>query len=432
MLEKRDAAGGRPVRSVIIARVIPSLSSWRSRDRTAVGLIVVALVGSLVFYMHSAYGHGDITLYHRYAQAFWLGPNMLRSLPAEYPILSLVPFTLTLLPPIPDFVTVFALWMLLLLLAGYVALRNRESARVAEVCGVYLALGGFATVLGRYDLVPAAATVLAYWAARGRRFPLAYALLAVGALLKLYPVFLVPIVILEQYRALDRQPLRSSPPRAVIEGVALFAGIVAAGFAITAVINPGGWLGPFTYNAHRPLQVESVPASLLWLSGLLGLPTTPDHSFHSYNLVGRLDTLLSPLSELALVAGCCWIYLRQLQGRLAFARALTLCVLVIVCTDRVFSPQYLIWVLPFVAITERDYDPLWLAICGLTTLIFPYAYDFAGLHGSGTPASYPFFFPGLIALRNALLLVVLVRYAQRSEVAVEAVPEGEARLATTG
>jgi uncharacterized membrane protein len=421
--EPSEPASARPARSGIIPRVIASLKSWPPRDRAALALIVAVLLGSLVFYMHSAYGHGDITLYHRYARDFWLGSPPLRSLPAEYPLLSLVPFTLTLLPPLHDFVSVFGAWMLLLFLAGYVALRRRESAQAAEVCGVYLAVGCFATVLGRYDLVPAAATVMAYWAARQRRFTLAYALLAAGTLLKLYPVLLLPILVLEHYQALGLRPLRAAPPRSVLRGVALFAVAVVAVFAATALLNPGGWLGPFVYNAHRPLQVESVPASLLWLSGLVGLSTAPDHSFHSYNLVGQADGVLSALTDLALVGGCLWIYWRQMQGRLSFAQAAALCVLVVVCTNRVFSPQYLMWVLPLLAIAEPSYDVVLLTACALTTVIFPFAYDWAGLHGSGTPTSYPLFFPALIAARNALLVIAAARFAGRSAPATVRAPE---------
>ncbi len=416
-------SGSRRARSGIIHGVIASLTSWRPRDRVALAMIGATLLGSLALYMHSAYGHGDITLYHRYAKAFWLGSPPLRSLPAEYPLLSLLPFTLTLLPPLPDFVSVFAAWMALLFVVGLVAIRRRESASAAEVCGVYLVLGCFGTLLGRYDLLPAATTVLAYWLAKDRRFTLAYGMLAIGTLLKLYPLLLVPILVLEQYRALNLHVLRDRPPRAVLQGVALFTGAVVAVFAVSAILNPGGWLGPFTYNSQRPLQVESVPASLLWLSGLLGFPTAPDHSFHSYNLVGQIDGILSGMTELALVAGCLWIYWRQLSGRMAFGRALALCLLVIVSTNRVFSPQYLMWVLPMVVIMEQEYDVTWLAICALTTVIFPYAYDWAGLHGTGTPASYPLFFPALIAVRNALLLVATLRFGQHSQLARDTVPE---------
>src|SRR5713226_2011407 len=125
----------------MIPPVIESLASLTRRERAAVALMVAALLASLVFYMHSAFGHGDITLYHQYALDFWTGRHALRSLPQEYPLLSLLPFTLTVLPPLRDFVSVFGLWMLLLFAAVYFAIRRRESARAAEVCGVYLVVG---------------------------------------------------------------------------------------------------------------------------------------------------------------------------------------------------------------------------------------------------------------------------------------------------
>lgn len=411
---------------------LAGLLGRRGRERAVLAALLAVLLGSLVLYVHSAYGHGDVSLYHRYAQAFWLGSPRLRSLPAEYPPLSLAPFTLTLIPPLPDWVSVFALWMLALFLAGFAAIRRRESARAAEVAGVYLVLAGFGTLLGRFDLVPAAATVVAYWAATERRFDLAYALLAAGTLLKLYPAALLPVVALQQYRALEVAPLRrvppttldsdsrggirlrQAPPAAVLRGVGLFAGVVAAGFAVSAALDPGGWLGPLAYNARRPLQVESVPATLLWLGGLAGLPAVPDHSFHSYNLVGPLQGPLSAGADLALIGGCLWTYRQQLAGRLGFGPALATCLIVLVCCGRVLSPQYLIWVLPMVAIAAGEYDPAWLAVCALTTAIFPFAYLAAGLVGPGAPAAYPFAFGALIALRNALLVTAAYRFVRRS------------------
>ena len=401
-------------------------TSWLPRSRAVLALVVAALLGSFFLYVHGAYGHGDIDTYHRYALDFWLGSPPLRSLPAEYPPLSLLPFSLTLVPPLPDHVAVFAFWMLLLFLAGYVAIGRRESARAAEVFGVYLALGCFGTLLGRFDLVPAATVVIAYWAARRRRFALAYAMLALGTLLKLYPLFLVPVVALEQYRLIGADPFRL-PPRPVLRGLALFAVIVGGVFALAAGLDPDGWLGPFSFNAQRPLQVESVPASLLWFSGLAGLPTAADRSFNSYNLVGEAGGIISALAEMALVAGCLWVYWRQLSRRIAFGRALTLCVLVIICTDRVFSPQYLMWVLPLIAIAEQEYDALWLGVCALTTLVFPFAYDWTDLHGNPMPASYPVYLPALIAARNALLLAAAVRFARRSSPARVAARESRSR-----
>lgn len=400
----------------MVAHPIPRPAGpvWLTRNRVVLVLTAGVLLFALLRYLHDAYGHGDIDLYHTYALAFWSGTPPFHSLPAEYPMLALAAFTLTLLPPERDYVTVFGLWMLLLLAAGYVAVRRRESVRTAEVCAVYLVLGCYATVLGRYDLVPAAAVVVAYWAARSRRFDLAYGLLALGALLKLYPLLLVPVVALEQYRALGADPLRLPPPRAVLRGLAIVAVAVAGGFAVAAMLDPSHWLGALDFNAHRPLQVESVPASLLWLTGLAGLPVAADRSYNSYNLVGQASGIIGFASDLALLGGCLLVYWRQLNGRIEFGRALTLCVLVVICANRVLSPQYLIWVLPLVAIMERDYDLVWLAVCALTTLIFPFAYDSTGLRGQPMPAQYPPYFPALIAVRNALLIVGTVRFATRA------------------
>jgi hypothetical protein len=391
----------------------PVRPAWLTRNRVVLVATAGLLLLALLRYLPGAYGHGDIDVYHRYALAFWSGAPPFHALPAEYPVLALAPFTLTLLPPEQDYVTVFGLWMLLLVAAGYIAVRRRESARTAEVFAVYLVLGCYATVLGRYDLVPAAAVVVAYWAARSRRFDLAYGLLALGALLKLYPLVLVPVVAIEQYRALGAHPLRLPPPRAVVRGLAIALVTVTAGFVLAAVLVPSHWLGPLDFNAHRPLQVESVPASLLWLTGLAGLPVAADRSYNSYNLLGQASGIIGFAADLVLIGGCLFVYWRQLNLRMEFGRALTLCVLVVICANRVLSPQYLIWVLPLIAIMERDYGLVWLAVCALTTLIFPFAYDSTGLRGKPMPAEYPLYLPALIAVRNALLIVATVRFAMR-------------------
>jgi hypothetical protein len=391
------------------------------RTVLVLAVVVGALLASLVLYVRGPYGHGDVALYHQYALGFWAGSPP--SLPAEYPVLALLPFSLTLVPPVQDYVTLFALWMLALLLAGLVAIGRRESPRAAEVCAVYLALGGWGTLLGRYDLVPAAVTLVAWWAARERRFAVAYALLAVGALLKLYPALLVPALAIEHTRALGRDPLRviiramtlrALPPRPVLAGAALFCGIVVAGFLAALALDPAGWLGPFIYNGRRPLQVESLPATLLWASGLAGFHVAPDKSFRSDNVVGTLSGAIGLGALAALAAGLLWAWWSQAAGRLPFARAFAVCLLVVICTGRVLSPQYLIWVLPLVAILEGGYDPLWLLICLLTTLVFPFAYLQVHPVGSGPPASFPPLLLGLIALRNAALAVATVRFLRAS------------------
>ncbi len=387
-----------------------SIPSWPPRTWGVLALATGTLAASLFFYLNGAHHHGDIDLYHSYAHAFWLAGGLPHIIPTEYPLLAVLPFSLTMLPPVHQAVIVFGLWMLVLFVAGFVVLGRRESPRVAEICAVYLVVGAFATAVGRYDLVPLAITLGAYWFARSRRFLPAYALLAAGTLLKLYPAALLPIIAIEQYRVLGRGVLRSRPPAGVLGGVAAFSAIVAAGFGMAHLLDPAGWLGPFTYSLRRPIQVESVAATLLWAGSLAGFPVRPDRSFLSFNLVGSLEGTVGIICDAAFVAGVAWVLWRQASGKLDLGRALVALLLVVICTGRVFSPQYLIWVLPFIAIVERRYNPAWLVVCALTTLIYPIAYSGLAIDGSAPPVEFPLWFLGAIALRNFVMVAASLRF----------------------
>jgi hypothetical protein len=376
--------------------------------------------------------NGDVAEYHAYALAFWTQAPLFRHLPLEYPPLSIVPFTLTLLPSLPDVVDLFAVWMSVFIVLAYLWIRRAFSREQALAFAVLLLVGTNSTVLARFDLFPALATLGALWALRVRRFTWAYTLLAVGILLKLYPVFLVPVATIEQWRVL-RAPLQPRDPAAthpahladrlrqawrVVQaeaetsavrqtalGLLLCAAIVGATFGVAALLSPEGAFSGFSYESTRPLQIESVPASLLWLGTFVGLPAHHVFSFHSLNLVGPLDALLRPLSDVALVAGCLYVYWQQLRGRLDVSRALVACLCVVLVANKVFSPQYLIWVLPLVAIVE-GLDLRWLAIGVLTTFIYPFLY-FA--HTNIDLVATDWRFLPVIALRNVLLVLVTVR-----------------------
>lgn len=375
--------------------------------------------------------NGDVKEYYDYAIAFWTWHPYFHNLPVEYPPLAIVPFTLTLLPPILDYQTTFALWMGALVVLGYFGFLRYSTRARGLIYVFYLVLGAAATLLARFDIVPALVTLAALWAVERRRFGLAYALLAAGILLKLYPAFLVPIVAIEQWRVVSaraaaagrpaplarRQEWRAAPGaalrrlvghpavRQVALGLGLCAALVVVAFACALSFNPDGALSGFQYAGARPLQIESTPATILWLGSLVGIPAGPNYSFTSLNFVGPLDGVLKPLSAVALAGGCLWVYWRQARGRLSVGRAFLACLCVVLVTNKIFSPQYLIWVLPVVAETE-GFDLLWVAICFLTTLDFPILYQLR--HPIWTVSYTPLFMP-VLALRNGLLAWVTVR-----------------------
>jgi len=403
------------------------------------GALVGVLVGmNILFTKIFRLANGDVALYHTYALAFWTQPPLLHSFPVEYPPLSIIPFSLTLLPPIKDFLSVFNYWMIAIILLGYLGVRRFAGRRRALLYMLYLILGTMATILDRFDIVPALVTLAALWAAQRRRFADAYILLAVGVLLKLYPFFLIPLVAIEQWRALGAPNLwrlitdssngsqarrlpgrlrsagarlwRSAPAWRVAEGMAFGLGLIALAYVGALMLNPSGALTGFGYAGDRPLQVESTPATLLWLGSVVGIPAHAVFSFSSLNYVGPLDTFLKPLSAVALVAGCLWTYWRQARGRLTIGQAFIACLCAVIVTNKIFSPQYLIWVVPFVAAVE-GFDLVWIVICLMTTLIYPYLY---GLRNPISTVTFGWSFMPAVALRNLLLLYVTLRALTRA------------------
>jgi hypothetical protein len=365
---------------------------------------------------------GDIAEYFRYAVAFWHGSPPLTALPVEYPPLAILPFSLTLLPFPDQFAAQFMLWTLLLALIGFAAYVRFLGWRRGLAYLVYLTLGATGMTLGRFDLYPALVTVAALWVAQRRRFTLAYLLLALGVLLKLYPIFLMPLLVLAHWQAaglaegqtwerLRRAPgdwardllgrLRTPAARRVIGALGVFVGALALAFGVAFALNPSGALTEFTYASARPLQIESTPAALLWLFHFVGFHVQKTFTFKSYNLEGPLDVVFKPLSTLALAAGCVWAYWRFARGRLSLAQAFLAVLAVVIATNKIFSPQYLVWVTPFVA-EVYGFDGLWLLICALTTLIYPILYYPEGTFLAAIGARI---FEPVIFLRDMLLLV---------------------------
>jgi hypothetical protein len=122
------------------------------------------------------------------------------------------------------------------------------------------------------------------------------------------------------------------------------------------------------------------------------------------------------------MGGCLWVYWRQMRGRLTVGQAFLACLCAVLVTNKIFSPQYLIWVLPVVAYIE-GFDAVWLVICVLTTLDYPIIYQMR--HPIWT-VTFSWQFMPVLALRNGLLLWATIRVILRTRASgirrVEALP----------
>jgi hypothetical protein len=393
-------------------------------QRLEIALEVAALIAGLIL-MRAASGasHDDlqVLLFYHYGHAFWFGSPPLYTLPLEYPPLSVILFSFTVLPPLFGpiaSITLYTVWMSLLALASYALFRHFEGAQRAHLAAVAVLIATGSVLLISYDLAPAVATLGALWAVERRRFTLAYILIALGVLLKLYPIFLLPVVVIEHLQALGGMPATAREPwrrlaalftrssvLAVLRGLTMCAALILVVFGVFILRNAGGALSAFDFAGRRPLQFESVPATLLWISHFFKVPVQLQYGFGAFNWVSPDDGPFKLLSVVLLVCGCLLVYFRQLTGRLSFKQAFLASLCVVVATNKVLSPQYFIWLLPVVVAVDC-FDVIWLLICALTLLEYPLILP---LRHHMSVDHYYTVVDCILLLRNGLLIFATVR-----------------------
>jgi hypothetical protein len=283
-------------------------------------------------------------------------------------------------------------------------------------------------VYARFDLVPAVLAGGALLALAGRRPATAGVLTGAGAAVKLWPVALVPALLLDRAGRL--------------RALAGFLGIGAV--AVAGTVATGGFerlLSPLTWQGERGLQIESLFAVPLLCARLVSPSTwaTPYTRFYAFQVEGPGAATLADLSTvttvlaLGLLGWLCWRVLRWRQ-RPDDVRAVagllmtgTACLLVI--TNRTLSPQYLIWVgallaaLGCVAPAEPTLPRLvrlLLVSCGLTQVIYPIGY---ALLTNETWATW--IGVALLTARNALLVAITVIAMRRVFALTRPLPPGD-------
>lgn len=324
------------------------------------------------------------------------------ALPYEYPMLTLIPFTLAkVVVPAVFFQMSFAVLMVLLSAVIYFALLHWKSRWSALAYAILIVMGGWGTVAGRFDLIPAAFTLFAVICGDRKRWNWAFAFLALAVLYKYYPiVLLIPFLFVQ---------LRDSPfswkswRRWQPLGVFILLSVVVMGVSLSLSVQ--GTISPFLYLGNRPVQVESLAGSLLWISSKLFTHSAQyAYTFGSLNILASGASIISALMTLAEVASVLYIFWLLWRRKVNLAVCCLLVLLLIIITGKVFSPQYLIWVIPLVAYTgegKRSWLLLWSLIGLLTMIIYPVIYT----HISGitnVPLSR-LFFP-LVTLRDFLLM----------------------------
>ncbi|GAC1389168.1 MAG: hypothetical protein NVS4B11_01110 [Ktedonobacteraceae bacterium] len=390
----------------------------------------------------------DPARYQCYALTFWFGSNgahllppqqcsflsnmgikpPFHLLPLEYPPLTLVPFSLALLAPISYYQLVFAFLMALTAVLIYWLLLRYGPRGAGLIFTLYLLGGAVATAHVRFDLLPAALTLISLIAAERRHWTSAYVALAFGVLLKIYPILLLPALFIAEQQADKRFyiPTQSLSlailPRYLwdtLRGIRLwrwkncllFFGVLGGVTAAFALLNfQGAIMNQLLYFAQRPVQIESSGSTILWFTKLFGVPLNITNEFGSINITNSFSAIVSLLSTLLLVVGFAYCLLQQWCGKMDIVQTGVALIFVFIATGKVFSPQYIIWLIPLLAYVGA-FDAFWCFFWGpaavLTTIIFAYFYT-RPVDPLTIPLTPGFF--QVIAIRNMFFVLVTLAY----------------------
>jgi hypothetical protein len=397
-----NPVGWRTVIPVVLAAVAMQLAAWAA---------LYALFGVA----HLGYGFFDLSdvpvTYHKYALRIVRGFVPIRDFFIEYP-----PLFIPLLiaggnpTPVDAFTSRFAGLMLgFMLTAGaFTALAGTDGRYARRPYVIAAAFSACALALGpiavnRFDAAVACVIALALFLCVRGRFGLAGLAIGAGFALKFTPALLLPLALI------------LAPPRRTPRVLAGFAAASLLPFA--AILASGGHSVRYlrqlvSYHLYRPLEIESVPATVLWLGRLLsGVRLNLGNASGSQVVLSASAQHIAHYSPLllsaALLAALALVWRRRhvISGDSALVGlAGVAIVLAGLIGSKVLSPQYMVWLLPATALVMAErkiLGGLLLAALVLTQIEFPANYWAFAYHQA--PAAV-----AVVTARNLLLVAAFV------------------------
>jgi hypothetical protein len=322
--------------------------------------------------------HGDVRLYWGVVESLSAGILPYRDRDLEYPPYAILSFVIPWVwaHDVQNYQLSFAVIVALAdsllrcLLLGAGLGKLRWSMRVLPLALYCLSVPFIRYFyLQRFDIFPAVLTVVAVCLFARKWFGWAGAMLAVASGVKLYPALLGPV--------LWALALRRGG------GLRFAAGAAFALVPVALLSFFLPWWRFLAFHGERGLQVESLYASGVWLAHLVGGTEAQWVFVKAWTEVqGPLAEALVPWAKvlmagttLGAVAYACWVAARVRDWNLPrLARLALVPLLPFVAFNIVFSPQYMIWLLPLACLgilEGRKWPMLFIA---LATAVVPVWY----------------------------------------------------------
>jgi hypothetical protein len=333
----------RPVRAVLLLAMIAAFYA-------AIFFVLVSKTGA-----PGLAGVSDVDSYFDYAAGVLGGGTAYRDVASPYPLFANLLFAaVRLVTSLFGGVNANAFIWAWAALAGvvYVMVLDTVMACASSWLAVlaWLAPPTIYFALLRYDIYPAAATLLALLAIRRDSYLAGAGWLGLAVALKGYALFLLPAycVFIAQ-----RRGLASAATAAAVAVAPMLLGLLG-----TTVLT--GWqdmTAPFSFQASRPVEDESTYGALNYLLGATIVPTSP-----VTNWIGR-----------GLQLGCALIAAAFAPRRFdELVDAFLFALLGFIAFLSFHSPQYMLWILPVACFSSsRVILGLALVLSWLAHLHFP-------------------------------------------------------------
>ena len=345
----------------------------------------------------------DVHVYQGYAEHFLHGQLPYRDVFVEYPPGAFAVFMPGTAFGASHYNAAFKTLMALcgaatILLAALVLVEIEASRRRVYIAVGLLALAPAALgpiSLNTYDAWPALLTVLALFLLLRGRYVMGCGALGLAVSAKVYPLALVPLAGIYVWR-------RAGPRRTAL-ALGVLVAVVALIVVPFAAYDAHGVASSFRSQAERGLQVESLGASLLLLADRLGLydaKVVETTGVAGRSLSGSLPDAVSNATLVleALAVGVVWVlYARAQDVRARLPLAFAAAVAGLLAFTKVFSPQYLVWLVPLVVIAG---SVLAVSLTAISLLLAQaWFFHYHALFRIAWPT-------WLLLLRNALVLAI--------------------------
>jgi len=280
--------------------------------------------------------------------------------------------------------------------------------------------------LSRFDLWPAALTAAALAAFVRGRDRLGFGVLAAAVSAKIYPIVLLPLACSRVWKKVGKRELAAC--------LEIFAIVIVLLFLPFVLISPGSVWDSVERQIARPLQIESLGASLLVACHkLFGIGIAMKSGSGSQNISGGGSSeiaVLMTVLQIGALAGIWVWFARGDVSRERLIRASAAALAAFVGLGKVLSPQYLIWLVPAVPLVRGRRGLLASGLLALALVLtqfwFPYRYWEYALEFAGGPSA-------LVLLRNLILVGLIAallvparepRVEQEAAIPTRAAPTG--------